>query len=97
MIYQSLRRKIGQGLVLGARQSVRKENLPRESFRLSTAGLVKLRQEAALLNLLQETEIGNIGRLQRSGIVFAVQDGLDRFIHRHGQRRQPRFVERVPG
>src|SRR6267142_3878682 len=52
---------------------------------------VKFLQKAALLKLLQETEIGDISRLQRSGlwIVFAVQDGLDRFFHRHGQRRQP--------
>jgi hypothetical protein len=46
--------------------------------RLSAARLVKLRQEAALLDLLQETEVGDISRLQRFGlwIVFAIQDGL---------------------
>ena len=52
--------------------------------RLSTRGFVKFLQEAALLNLLQETGVGNIGGLQRSGLCigFAIEDRLNRLFHR---------------
>lgn len=51
---------------------------------LLDGGFVKFLQKTALLNLLQETEIGNIGGLQHSGfrIVFTIQDRLNRFFHR---------------
>ena len=51
---------------------------------LSDRRFVKFLQKAALLNLLQETEVGNVGGLQHPGfrIVFTIQDRLNRFFHR---------------
>ena len=51
---------------------------------LLDGGFVKFLQKTALLNLLQETEVGNIGGLQHSGfrIVFTIQDRLNRLFHR---------------
>ncbi len=52
-------------------------------------GFVEFPQKAAFLNLLQKTNVGDVGWLKRFGlrIRFAVQGGLDRLFHRHGQSR----------